>query len=159
LAALIGLVGGDGPATEALRLIGEEDGIEGFLVTDAERPTTVKTRFVSAGQQLLRVDEETTTAVGGDIERRLVRTVTDAARGAGAILLSDYGKGVVTDAVITACLEAAKANDAALIVDSKARHFRRYGQAAVIKPNAAELAHATELATQTDAEVEAALAK
>src|SRR2546425_11314034 len=47
LAALIGVVGGDGPAHEALGLIGGEPGIEGFLVTDPDRPTTLKTRFVS----------------------------------------------------------------------------------------------------------------
>jgi D-beta-D-heptose 7-phosphate kinase/D-beta-D-heptose 1-phosphate adenosyltransferase len=61
--------------------------------------------------------------------------------------------------VITACLAAAKANGAPLIVDSKARGFGRYGAADVVKPNAAELAFATDLPTVTDAEIEAALAK
>ena len=83
----------------------------------------------------------------------------DAARGAGAILLSDYGKGVVTPAVIAAALAAAKREGAVLIVDSKARSFEHYGAADVIKPNAAELAHATDLPTETDAEIEIALAR
>ncbi|HEX7758289.1 MAG TPA: D-glycero-beta-D-manno-heptose 1-phosphate adenylyltransferase [Caulobacteraceae bacterium] len=159
LAALVGVIGDDGPGKEALRLIGQEDGIEGSLIPDPGRPTTVKTRFVSQGQQLLRVDLEETHSVGGEVERRLVRTIHDAARGAGAILLSDYGKGVASAAVIEACLAAAAASGAVLIVDSKARSFRRYGAAGLIKPNAAELAYATELAAETDAEVEAALAR
>jgi len=155
--ALVGVIGRDGGGKEAKDLIAAEPRIEGYLITDPDRPTTIKTRFVSAGQQLLRVDEETTRPVADDIERQLVRTVTDAARGAGAILISDYGKGVVTAPVIAAARAAAEREGAALIVDSKARSFARYGAADIIKPNAAELAYAVDLPTETDAEIEAAL--
>src|SRR5206468_6027831 len=115
------------------------------------RPTTLKTRFVSAGQQLLRVDLEEVAPLSGEVEQRLLRTIRDAAQGAGAILLSDYGKGVATPAVIAACLEAAQASGAVLIVDSKARSFARYGAAAIVKPNAAELAYTTDMPAETDA--------
>jgi D-beta-D-heptose 7-phosphate kinase/D-beta-D-heptose 1-phosphate adenosyltransferase len=155
---LVGVVGQDGAAEEARGLVGAEARIEGALVADADRQTTIKTRFVSAGQQLLRVDEETDTPVAAHVEQALIRQLQAAAKGAGAILLSDYGKGVVTAGVAQAALAAAKAEGVALIVDSKARSFARYGPAAVIKPNAAELAHATDLPTGTDAEIEAALA-
>ncbi|MDB5448018.1 MAG: rfaE, partial [Phenylobacterium sp.] len=157
--ALTGLIGGDAEGHEALRLVGEEDGVEGYLVTDASRPTTLKTRFVSGGQQLLRVDLEESRPVSGEVEQRLIRTIRDVAEGCGAILLSDYGKGVVTDAVIAACREAARACGGKVVVDSKARSFARYGAVDLIKPNAAELANATDLPTGTDAEVEAALAR
>jgi D-beta-D-heptose 7-phosphate kinase/D-beta-D-heptose 1-phosphate adenosyltransferase len=158
-AVLIGVVGRDGAGQEALTMVGDEPGIEGFLLMDPGRPTTVKTRFVSSGQQLLRVDLEDVAPLGADIEQRLIRTIHDAARGAGAILLSDYGKGVVTPAVVEACLAAARVENAMLIVDSKARSFGRYGAADIVKPNAAELAYATDLPTATDAEIEVALAK
>jgi D-beta-D-heptose 7-phosphate kinase/D-beta-D-heptose 1-phosphate adenosyltransferase len=157
--ALVGLVGGDAEGHEASRLVGEEAAIEGYLVTDATRPTTLKTRFVSGGQQLLRVDLEESRAIAGECEQRIVRTLRDAATGAGVILLSDYGKGVVTDAVIAACLDAARKTGAKVIVDSKARSFARYGEVDLVKPNAAELAFATDLPTGTDAEVEAAILK
>ena len=155
--ALVGVIGRDGGGKEAKDLVAAEPRIEGYLITDPDRPTTIKTRFVSAGQQLLRVDEETTRPVAGDVERQLVHTITDAARGAGAILISDYGKGVVTQAVIAAAHAAAKAVGAVLIVDSKARSFVRYGAADIIKPNAAELAFAVDAPTETDAEIEVAL--
>jgi D-beta-D-heptose 7-phosphate kinase/D-beta-D-heptose 1-phosphate adenosyltransferase len=158
-AALVGLVGGDAEGHEASRLVGEEAAIEGYLVTDASRPTTLKTRFVSGGQQLLRVDLEESRAIAGDCEQRVLRTIRDAVHGAGVILLSDYGKGAVTDAVIGACLDLARKSGAKVIVDSKARSFARYGEVDLVKPNASELAHATELPTGTDAEVEAAIAK
>jgi D-beta-D-heptose 7-phosphate kinase / D-beta-D-heptose 1-phosphate adenosyltransferase len=156
---LVGVVGDDGAAGEARALVGAEARIEGALVIDPERQTTIKTRFVSSGQQLLRVDEETARPLAPAIEQATIEAIQAAARGAGAILLSDYGKGVVTQRVIEAALAAAKAEGAALIVDSKARSFVRYGAADVVKPNAAELAFATDLPTETDEEVEAALAK
>jgi D-beta-D-heptose 7-phosphate kinase/D-beta-D-heptose 1-phosphate adenosyltransferase len=155
--SLVGLVGGDAEGSVALRLMGEETGVEGYLVTDAERPTTLKTRFISGSQQLLRVDLEASRAVTGEVEQRLVRTIRDAAKGAGAILLSDYGKGVVTDAVIAVCREAALKSGGKLVVDSKARSFARYGAVDLIKPNAAELGNATDMPTESDAEIELAL--
>jgi len=142
-AALVGVIGKDAAGREAKDLIAAEPRIEGYLITDPERPTTIKTRFVSAGQQLLRVDEETTAPIDGEVESQLVRTLLDAARGARAILVSDYGKGVVTPAVIAAARQAAAREGAMLIVDSKARSFARYGAVDVVKPNAAELAFAS----------------
>jgi D-beta-D-heptose 7-phosphate kinase/D-beta-D-heptose 1-phosphate adenosyltransferase len=157
--ALVGVIGGDAEGHEAMRLVGEEPGVEGFLVTDSSRPTTLKTRFVSGGQQLLRVDLEESRPVSAELEQRLVRTVRDAADGAGVILISDYGKGVVTDAVIAACHDAAAKSGAKVVVDSKARSFARYGDIDLVKPNAAELAYATDLPTETDADIEVALAR
>jgi len=155
MAALAGLVGDDAAAGEALGMIGAEERIEGYLVAEKDRPTTVKTRYVAAGQQLLRVDAEDSRPVGEEAASKLLSAIKHAAEGAGAILLSDYGKGAVTPAVIEAC----QASGARLIVDSKSRTFERYGAADVIKPNAAELARATDLPTDTDEDVEAALAK
>ena len=156
--ALVGLIGGDAEGHEALRLVGGESGVEGFLVNDPSRPTTLKTRFVSGSQQLLRVDLEESHPAAGEVEQRLVRTIRDVAEGAGVILVSDYGKGVVTAAVIEAC-HAASRGGARVIVDSKARSFARYGAVDIIKPNAAELAYATDMPVSTDQEIEAALAR
>ncbi|MBV9996796.1 MAG: D-glycero-beta-D-manno-heptose 1-phosphate adenylyltransferase [Caulobacteraceae bacterium] len=157
--ALVGVAGADAAGGEARALIAAETGLEGRLIEDPGRPTTVKTRFVSAGQQLLRLDEEAARPVAGEVEARLVLALDEAAIGAKAILISDYGKGVVTERVIEAALAAARREGALVIVDSKARSFARYGAVDVIKPNAAELAYATDLPTGADAEVEAALAR
>ena len=105
------------------------------------------------------MDLEESRPVSGEVEQRLIRTLRDAVRGAGVILLSDYGKGVITDAVIAAARETAAETGAKVIVDSKARSFARYGQIDLVKPNAAELGYATELRTETDVEIEAAIAR
>ena len=157
--ALVGVIGPDVGGDEAKALIAGEPRIQGYLITDPDRPTTIKTRFVSSGQQLLRVDEETTRSICGDVERDVARALADAARGARAILISDYGKGLVTPAVIEAAHAAARREGAVLIVDSKARSFAGYGAADIVKPNVAELAHAVDLPTGTDEEIEVAMAR
>ncbi|HEY5107041.1 MAG TPA: D-glycero-beta-D-manno-heptose 1-phosphate adenylyltransferase [Caulobacteraceae bacterium] len=157
---LVGVIGDDSAGGEAVGLIRDEAAIEDVLIVDPSRPTTVKTRFVGAGQQLLRVDMEEVRPIEGDVEARLIGAVTGgSALGVGAILLSDYGKGSVTPAVIAACLEAARSEGAPLIVDSKADSFAGYGAVDLIKPNAAELARATGMPTASDTQIEAALAR
>ena len=158
--ALVGVVGADADGDEAARLVAADDpAIVGYLVTDPERPTTLKTRFVSGGQQLLRVDVEESRPVDGDVEDRLIHALRDAASDVSVILLSDYGKGVITEALISSAREIAAETGARIIVDSKARSFARYGEVDLVKPNASELGYATEMRTDSDAEIEAAIAR
>ncbi|WP_420477643.1 D-glycero-beta-D-manno-heptose 1-phosphate adenylyltransferase [Brevundimonas sp. FT23028] len=148
-AARLGAAVGDDPAGAELRaLIAADEGVESFVAA-GPAPTIVKTRYVSAGQQLLRLDDE----VAGD------RSLSSAAvfDGAASILISDYAKGGVTATVLEDALTAARATGAPVIVDPKGNDFARYGAVDVIKPNASELAGATGLPVETDADVEAAL--
>ena len=148
--AHLGAVTGEDAAGAELRdLIAAEDRVVDFIARPAGAATIVKTRFVAAGQQLLRLDEE---AAAAPLDE------SDAFSDVSAILLSDYAKGVVGDALIASALKAARETGAPVIVDPKGRDFARYGAVDVIKPNASELAGATGLPVETDAEVEAALA-
>jgi D-beta-D-heptose 7-phosphate kinase/D-beta-D-heptose 1-phosphate adenosyltransferase len=158
-AALVGVIGDDAGAREALALVGADDRVESHLVAAPNRPTTVKTRFVAGGQQLLRLDSEESRPIRREVEAGMVRAIEHAGEGAGAILLSDYAKGAVTPLVVEACLRAAKAAGAVLIVDAKAHSLVKYGEADLIKPNALELSILARMPTDTDAEVEAALAR
>ena len=158
MATLIGLVGEDGPAEEVRRLLDDEDAIAAAMITDGARPTTVKMRYSASGQQLLRVDTEVISPASGRPEAALVESLGQAAPTAAALVVSDYGKGVVTPVVIEACLTMAKTYGLRIVVDSKARGFAHYGLVDLVKPNAAELARATDMPTDTDAEVELALA-
>ena len=146
--AQLGAVAGDDVAGAELRdLIAAEDRIADFISRPSGAATIVKTRFVAAGQQLLRLDDDAAPVSISD---------SGAFSEASAILLSDYAKGVVSDDLIRAALAAAQAKGAPVIVDPKGRDFARYGAVDVIKPNASELAGATGLPVETDAEVEAA---
>lgn len=144
-AQLAGVVGQDAAGEELSALIAAEPGIDSFVEARADAATIVKTRFVAAGQQLLRLDYE------ADGQRDIGSS--DVFSTASVVLLSDYAKGGVGEAAIAAALKSG----APVVVDPKGRDFARYGAVDVIKPNAGELAAATGLPVGTDAEVEAAL--
>ena len=149
VARLGAVVGDDGPGAELTALIAAEPRIEDALERPHGVTTIVKTRFVSAGQQLLRLDDE-----GAPVKIQ----DSSAFSGASVILLSDYAKGVIGNELIAAALSLGRKADVPVVVDPKGRDFARYGAVDVIKPNASELAGATGLPVGTDAEVEAALA-
>ncbi len=156
---LVGLVGDDPEADALGRLIEAEARVEGHIVAERGRRTTVKTRFVASGQQLLRLDAEDVMAAGKKATRGLIDAIGDVARGKGAILLSDYAKGVATPEVIAALIETAASQGAPVVVDPKGRSFAKYGKVRLIKPNARELALTADLPCNTDHEVELALAQ
>jgi len=155
-AALAGVVGDDAPGHETARLIAAEGRLEGHIVPEAGRCTTIKTRFVASGQQLLRLDSEDERPLSPECEHSLIEALSDACHGAGAVLLSDYAKGAVTPRVIAAVREAAA--EAPVVVDPKGRSFAKYGPVALVKPNARELSLTVDMPVRTDEEAEAALA-
>jgi len=148
VARLGAVAGTDAAGDELAALIAAEADVEDAVERRDGASTIVKTRFVAAGQQLLRLDEE---------DAPLPAAHSDAFSGASVYLLSDYAKGVVSDALIAQALAAAANSGAPVIVDPKGRDFARYGAVDLIKPNASELSGATGLPVDTDAEVEAAL--
>ena len=152
-ASLIATIGDDDPGREVVRLLSEESRIDPDLVTDIGRATTVKTRFVAAGQQLLRADHEVALPLSQGGVDALVAAARAEMKDAGAIVLSDYAKGALSDTVLQAIIGAARDLGLPVIVDPKAADFSRYSGATLIKPNLKELALATGMKCGTDSEI------
>ena len=149
---LIGCVGNDYTGEALLGLLNAYD-VPCTLVEAADRPTTRKTRYVSQGQQILRVDNETTVPISKGTEDRLIETVYRAIYGASFLVISDYAKGVMTERLLREIIACARSRDIPVVVDPKARNFSVYSRATVLKPNAHELGAATGMPTETDEEV------
>jgi D-glycero-beta-D-manno-heptose-7-phosphate kinase len=142
--AVVGGVVGRDAAGQRLRDALVRSGVEDALtLDDAGRPTTHKTRIIAHHQQVVRADREDTDEIGSALEGALGDAVRRAARGAGAIILSDYQKGVVTRGLMKKVLDAARRAGVPLLVDPKVRHFALYRGAAVVTPNQAEAEQAT----------------
>lgn len=122
------------------------------LMMDTERPTSVKTRYLSGGQQLLRTDREKTGALSGDCRDRFYEAVDAAIMEADVIVLSDYGKGTIDADLCRYVVSRGKP----VIVDPKGRDYSCYDGAFLVTPNRAELAEASDMPTGTDEEVTAA---
>jgi D-beta-D-heptose 7-phosphate kinase/D-beta-D-heptose 1-phosphate adenosyltransferase len=150
-AVLVGLIGDDAAGEELERLLQATPGIIPALVRASERPTTVKTRFVSGGHQLLRLDEEQSGAIGVALEEALLELYAVALRRVDVVVLSDYAKGVLTDAVLGRCIGLANALARPVIADPKRSDFAAYRHATVLTPNESEAARATGIDTADDA--------
>ena len=152
---LVGLVGEDGPAAELRELLASRGELGDGLVGSAEHSTTVKTRFIAHNQQLLRVDRERRDPPTGPTRDRLARAAFEAASGADAVILEDYGKGVLTREVIEAALAGAKRRGIPVVVDPNGRDYRRYAGATVLTPNLREAELAAERPIHSEADLEA----
>jgi D-beta-D-heptose 7-phosphate kinase/D-beta-D-heptose 1-phosphate adenosyltransferase len=157
----VGVIGND-PGGKLLKsAFGEfKRSIKPHLVVDPARPTTRKLRFVSEhfSTHLLRADWEQAKPVSADIEVALIAHVTAALPEAGAVVLSDYAKGVLTPRVIRAVIEQANKLKKPVVVDPKGIDFSIYRGATVITPNRKELGDATRHTVATHADVAAAAA-
>ncbi len=152
----IGVVGDDEAGAEIRTLMAALDGVTGDIVEDAGRQTSIKTRFFSGVQQLLRVDRETTEPVSDALAARLGEAASRALKHCGAMVLSDYGKGVLGAALTAQLIAAARAAGKPVIVDPKGDDFARYAGASMITPNRRELAAASRMDVSSEDAIVAA---
>src|SRR5947209_15550226 len=154
----VGLVGDDEAGRDVIARLQAEQLIEPSLVVDPGRPTTRKMRFVSEhfSTHLLRADWEHAAPVDADREGELIARALAALPRVGAVVLSDYAKGVLTPGVIREVIEAARRARIPVIVDPKAADYAVYRGATAITPNRRELSAATRREAIGDAEIHAA---
>ena len=157
----VGLVGNDEAGRAVNKALAELGAVISNLVIDNTRQTTRKVRFVSEhhSAHLMRADWETTEPVGAESQAAIVAHAEAAMAKAGAVVLSDYAKGTLTERVIRAIIEAARRLRVPVIVDPKGHDYRVYRGATLITPNAKELAAAIHRPVATDAEIAAAAAE
>ena len=147
---LVGLIGDDAAGVRVTELLANEEGLALHSVVCPGTPTTVKTRYLASGQQLLRADVEGKIAAPVDILSQVVERARAELPRADVAVLSDYAKGVLTDAVIVKIISAAAAADVPVVVDPKSSDFTRYKGAFLVSPNRDELSRATGMAVEDD---------
>ncbi|HHZ66444.1 MAG TPA: bifunctional heptose 7-phosphate kinase/heptose 1-phosphate adenyltransferase, partial [Alphaproteobacteria bacterium] len=122
----VSVIGHDDGGTKLTDLIGELDNVEAYLLRESNRPSTIKTRYMAAGQQLLRADRETNAPLAESTEADVQRTALEAIDVCDAMVLSDYGKGVLSDHSVAALIARARASGKPVVVDPKGDDFSRY---------------------------------
>ena len=137
---LIATVGADDAGRLCSEMIIDKGGDATLLVQDRTRPTTLKTRFISGSQHLLRCDEEDFSGLPEAIEDRIVAQFDRVIDNYDVVALSDYAKGLLTDRVLRHIIACCRKLGTPVIVDPKRRDFAVYAGASVIKPNRSELA-------------------
>ncbi len=137
----VAVVGDDEGAAQIRDLLSRSGLSAEGLVVDPSRPTIRKTRLVSQSQQLLRIDEERVGPLSAAVEAAVLDRLEQALVGADIVVVSDYGKGTLTDRVLERVCRAP--DRLRVVVDPKGRDYARYRGASILTPNRIEAETAT----------------
>jgi len=155
-AVLLGVVGGDEAAVKLREQLAETPSIGVRLIEDGSRPTTLKTRHMVDRQQMLRTDVESRVPISGETVVAALAQFRAALATTDIVILSDYGKGALSDAVTAEAIGAARQAGKHVLVDPKSRSFLKYAGATVLTPNRQELQSASGRECCSDEQVVAA---
>ncbi|MEE8483001.1 MAG: D-glycero-beta-D-manno-heptose-7-phosphate kinase, partial [Nitrospinota bacterium] len=154
--SLLGVTGNDEDARILKRLLRKEGINSKNLVPSHDRPTIKKTRVMSHGQQLLRIDREKRNPVPKSVENALLLLFKKELKKSAGVVLSDYNKGILTRRLLREIIALAKKAKKPVIVDPKGDSFAKYKGADIITPNRMELEGVSGMACKTKKEIEKA---
>jgi D-beta-D-heptose 7-phosphate kinase/D-beta-D-heptose 1-phosphate adenosyltransferase len=158
---VVGLVGDDDIGKIVASAFADERLIEPKLIVDRTRPTTRKVRFVSEhySTHLLRADWELARPIDAKAEKLVIEHVQASLPRAGAVVLSDYAKGLLTPRVVRTVIDAARRARKPVVVDPKINDVAVYRGATLITPNLKELSEATRRSVASEGDIAAAAAQ
>lgn len=134
---------GDDMEGGLLKELLESESIDtGALVMDGSRPTTLKTRVMSGGHQLIRLDREVTAPVSEELRARIFAGIRERIEDLDVIILEDYNKGVLVPELISDIIGLAREHDVPVAVDPKFINFFEFRGCTLFKPNRLETSRA-----------------
>jgi len=135
--AMLGIVGDDEPGRWVLNRLAElNSDNRGVITKTNDRPTAIKTRIIARHQQVVRYDREWTQAAQTSSHHHILASLEELAPKSSAVILSDYGKGVLTPDFIAQLIQQLQGS--IIAVDPKPEHTNAYRGATVITPNLLE---------------------
>ena len=137
-ADLVGIVGDDLAGRTLLENLSSQGISTSRILVDPERVTSQKCRVIAEHQQVVRFDRETPKPLSVPAQGVLLRGLAAAIAQAQAVILSDYGKGVISPRLLKAVMAAARGRNIPVIVDPKIENFGLYRGVDCITPNTHE---------------------
>lgn len=116
-----------------------DNGIGSHLLESSRVPTTVKTRFVTRHNHLLRMDQEKIEPISAEEESSVIDTLKSCIDGYSIVAISDYAKGFLTDSLLSGVIDICRKAGKPVFVDPKGSSCAKYSGATLIKPNRKEL--------------------
>lgn len=135
---LIGIVGDDAEGNLLPDILRTAEVSGDHLVRLSDRPTTVKTRLVAHGQHVARVDQESDDELTTAHVETVNRAVSEIIEKCRVVVISDYAKGFLTDAVLSHVITTARDLGRPVLVDPKGKNYQKYAGATLLTPNKRE---------------------
>lgn len=116
-----------------------------YLIVEKERITSKKSRIIASNQQVIRYDKESRQNINAQSEQQLIDIFSNIANQYDVILLSDYGKGVLTNSLTQSLIKIANKNNQKVLIDPKGVDYHKYSGAYLLTPNKKEASQATHI--------------
>ena len=116
-----------------------------YLITQKDRITSKKSRIIAAHQQVVRYDRESTDEINSESQKSILVSFEKIITNYDAVLLSDYGKGVLTTELTQSLISIANKNNKKVLVDPKGLDYSKYKGAYLLTPNKKEASEATQI--------------
>ncbi|RAX58051.1 D-glycero-beta-D-manno-heptose-7-phosphate kinase [Helicobacter monodelphidis] len=152
-----GVIGQDEKGEELLQRFRELNLSQEGVIVQKGRPTTQKSRIIASNQQVARVDWEQKSDISRECEEAILRAVRKHITQAHGVIISDYGKGVLTHRLSQAIITEANKHHKIILVDPKGRDYTKYRYATLLTPNKKEAFEATGIEIVDDSSLYAAL--
>jgi len=149
-AFLVGIIGNDLSGRTLKIELQKRDIITDYLIADNKRPTIEKMRVIARNQQLLRVDYDTNKEIGVQSFDKVIAIVSQLIQKVGGIIISDYGKGIITKILMEKIIKLAIKKKKFLIVDPKPRNVSYYKGCSIVTPNHHEASQMTQIKEKTE---------
>jgi D-beta-D-heptose 7-phosphate kinase/D-beta-D-heptose 1-phosphate adenosyltransferase len=154
-AYIISAVGDDSTGRSLIEMMGKKNINSDYLVCDSDRPTIIKTRIIAVSQQLVRVDKEVKGVLHHSTEAKIIKNIEAVIPKVNAVIISDYGKGVVSRKVLRKAISLAEKRRIPVTVDPKIENFKKYKKVTSITPNVKEAVEGMNARNvKTDADIE-----
>lgn len=153
---VMSVVGNDDTATQLKHML-DEQGAKSFLIEQKGRKTSKKSRIMASHSQVVRYDHESKNDISFDSVKKLYSKLQEKINAYDIILLSDYGKGVLTNDFTKKIIEYANKNDVKVIVDPKGKDYSKYSGAYLLTPNKKEAELASGIEIENDDNLKEAL--
>lgn len=140
---VISVIGDCEIADELKALLADIDISSEYLIVEKTRPTSKKTRVIAANQQVIRYDKESKNNILPPSEKSIVKTFSAIVSNYDIVLLSDYGKGMLTDDLTQSLISIATKNNKKVLIDPKGSDYSKYRGAYLLTPNKKEASEAT----------------
>jgi D-beta-D-heptose 7-phosphate kinase / D-beta-D-heptose 1-phosphate adenosyltransferase len=140
---VMSVLGECGVSSELKLLLNEIEIDTQYLITEPKRISSKKTRIIAAQQQVVRYDQENSTEITESSQKTLLSNFRKKITDYDCVLLSDYGKGVLTNELTQQLINVAKQHSVKVLVDPKGLNYSKYKGAYLLTPNKKEASEAT----------------
>lgn len=156
---VISVIGNCSTSKQLTKLFSEIEVSTKFLIIENSRNSTKKTRIIASQQQVIRYDQETSDDITKESRVRIIELLDEIILNYDVILLSDYGKGVLTTELTRSIIKTANKYNKKVLIDPKGSDYSKYKGAFLLTPNKKEASEATKIEITDDKSLVKAIKK